>query len=432
MCEKMRKTKRKKREEEEEKGKGKGKGKKSQKDKQKNKGKLLPQSQIDTTVNENTQSVMKLSLEELIGNDSEEDNQTDAQSQTTENQPFEFKQQVGFCSCLCGEYLELSKDNNNNNNNNIELIINRYKENKLDSASTVAPSQIISRKLPWAVVQMYKSVGQICQSWKSGKIPKAFKMIPQLTEWEEVLYLCKPQEWTPHIMYEAVKAFVSQGKAPICQRFFNIVLLPRVRDDIKEHKKLNFYLYQAIKKALFKPQAFFKGFFLPLCSVKCPFRRLQNFTLFYMGFALCPESMHGTRSSHYRWLTSQEIHSGHTLGTGNVQTARTGIQWPLPLSFKNFLSKKYALPLKVVEALIKHFVKFEENLQAMPVIWHQTLLAFVQNYKSCLNEKQKTELTRLLRKQFHKGISSQIKKELSQTGGKQSTSKSSSNMDIDI
>ena len=45
----------------------------------------------------------------------------------------------------------------------------------------------------------------------------------------------------------------------MAQRFFNLVLLPRVRDDIAEYKRLNFHLYMALKKALFKPGAWFKG-----------------------------------------------------------------------------------------------------------------------------------------------------------------------------
>lgn len=45
----------------------------------------------------------------------------------------------------------------------------------------------------------------------------------------------------------------------MAQRFYNLVLLPRVRDDISEYKRLNFHLYMALKKALFKPGAWFKG-----------------------------------------------------------------------------------------------------------------------------------------------------------------------------
>lgn len=55
------------------------------------------------------------------------------------------------------------------------------------------------------------------------------------------------------------RIFSSNLKERMAQRFYNLVLLPRVRDDIVEYKRLNFHLYSALKKALFKPGAWFKG-----------------------------------------------------------------------------------------------------------------------------------------------------------------------------
>ena len=42
------------------------------------------------------------------------------------------------------------------------------------------------------------------------------------------------------------------------QRFLALVLLPHVRRDIEENKRCHFALYQALKKAAYKPDAFFK------------------------------------------------------------------------------------------------------------------------------------------------------------------------------
>lgn len=53
----------------------------------------------------------------------------------------------------------------------------------------------------------------------------------------------------------------------MAQRFYNLVLLPRIRDDLVEFKRLNFHLYQALRKSLFKPGAFMKGILLPLLEV---------------------------------------------------------------------------------------------------------------------------------------------------------------------
>lgn len=48
--------------------------------------------------------------------------------------------------------------------------------------------------------------------------------------------------------------------------FYHLVLYPRVREDIRTHKKLNWHLYQALKKATFRSQAFYRGILIPLCE----------------------------------------------------------------------------------------------------------------------------------------------------------------------
>jgi hypothetical protein len=50
-------------------------------------------------------------------------------------------------------------------------------------------------------------------------------------------------------------------------RYYFLVLLPRIRDDILNNKKLNWHLYMSLKKALFKPDAFYKGILFPLIEV---------------------------------------------------------------------------------------------------------------------------------------------------------------------
>ncbi len=49
------------------------------------------------------------------------------------------------------------------------------------------------------------------------------------------------------------------------QRFLALVLLPKVRQDIEDNKRCHFALFQAMKKATYKPDAFFKVSLLPAC-----------------------------------------------------------------------------------------------------------------------------------------------------------------------
>lgn len=117
-----------------------------------------------------------------------------------------------------------------------------------------------------AVVEVYRGVGALLSRYKSGKVPKAFKIIPALANWEEVLYLTQPEAWTPHATMAATRLFASNLNAKMAQRFFNLVLLPRVRADVQQNRRLHFTLFCALKKATYKPAAFFKGLLLPLCQ----------------------------------------------------------------------------------------------------------------------------------------------------------------------
>jgi essential nuclear protein 1 len=116
------------------------------------------------------------------------------------------------------------------------------------------------------VVDAYKKLGIVLKTYRSGKLPKAFKVIPMVSNWEELLFLTQPQRWSRHAVYEATKIFSSNFNGRMAQRFYSLVLLPAVRDNIAVFKKLAVQLYMAIKKSLFKTSAFFKGFLLPLAE----------------------------------------------------------------------------------------------------------------------------------------------------------------------
>jgi essential nuclear protein 1 len=45
------------------------------------------------------------------------------------------------------------------------------------------------QKLDPRVEGMYEGVKDVLTRYRSGKLPKAFKLIPRLTNWEQVLYI---------------------------------------------------------------------------------------------------------------------------------------------------------------------------------------------------------------------------------------------------
>lgn len=247
------------------------------------------------------------------------------------------------------------------------------------------------RDLDPRVVSMYQGLSLILQRYRSGKLPKAFKLIPNLQNWEQILYITNPEKWSAAAMYAATRIFTSNLTEKMAQRFFNLVLLPRVRDDIAEYKKLNFHLYQALRKALFKPGAFFKGLLLPLCeSGSCSLRE-----------AIIVGSVIGRCSI-------PMLHSAAAI----TKLAEMNYSGANSIFLRIFFDKKYALPFRVVDAAVHHFIRFQMDSREMPVLWHQALLTFVQRYKGDLSSEQKEALLQLLTTQKHHSLTPDIRREI--------------------
>uniref|UniRef100_A0ACD5YM01 Uncharacterized protein n=1 Tax=Avena sativa TaxID=4498 RepID=A0ACD5YM01_AVESA len=143
-----------------------------------------------------------------------------------------------------------------------DIILQKIREKD----ATVSTEGRPAPKLDTRIVELYKEVGQLLRRYTSGKIPKALKRIPSLECWADVLQLTQPEHWSPNAVYQATRLFSSNMSAKNAVRFYEAILLPRIRNDIKHNKRLHFALYQAMKKSLYKPAAFFKGILLPICQ----------------------------------------------------------------------------------------------------------------------------------------------------------------------
>ncbi|XP_060517243.1 bystin [Cylas formicarius] len=241
------------------------------------------------------------------------------------------------------------------------------------------------------VKTMFEGVRDVLRKYRSGKLPKAFKIIPSLKNWEQILYITDPPTWSAAAMYQATRIFASNLKEKMAQRFYNLVLLPRIRDDLAEYKRLNFHLYQALRKALFKPGAFMKGILLPLLeSGNCTLREA-----IIIGSAVARNSI-------------PILHSSAAL----LKIAEMEYTGANSIFLRIFLDKKYALPFRVVDALVFHFLRFERDQRQLPVLWHQAFLTFAQRYKADISSEQRDCLLELLKKQKHHTITHEIRREL--------------------
>ncbi|KAI5650377.1 hypothetical protein M9H77_36382 [Catharanthus roseus] len=268
-----------------------------------------------------------------------------------------------------------------------DIIVERITEKHAQVSSEARPMP----KLDDSIIELYKGVGKLLNKYTSGKMPKAFKHIPALQSWEEVLYLTEPEKWSPNAMYQATRIFASNLGVKKAEHFYKLVLLPRVREDIRKNKRLHFALYQSLKKCLYKPAAFNKGILFPLCESRtCNLREAV-----IIGSVIEKVSIPPLHSSVALLKLAEMEYCGTT-----------------SYFIKLLIEKKYALPYRVLDSVVAHFMKFCDDLRVMPVIWHQSLLAFVQRYKNELTKVDKANLNTLVEKQRHYLVAPEILREL--------------------
>ena len=271
-----------------------------------------------------------------------------------------------------------------------DIIMEKLAEKKTEVDSQFSVGEV-KPKLDEKIISCYKTVGKILSKYRSGKIPKAFKVIPSVTNWEEVLFLTNPDTWTAAATYQATRVFASNLNAKLAQRYFNLILYPRVRDDIAAYKRLNYHLYMALKKALFKPAAFFKGILLPLCQAgNCSLREAV-----IIGSVITKCSI-------------PLLHSSAAL----LKIAEMDYNGANSIFLRLLIEKKYALPYRVVDAVVFHFIRFLSDDRDLPVLWHQSFLRFVQIYKEDISSEQKDALMEVCQKHSHPKITPLIKREI--------------------
>lgn len=239
------------------------------------------------------------------------------------------------------------------------------------------------------VAELYRRLGEILHNYRSGNLPKSFKMLPLMEKWKELIDITEPERWTPHAMLEAVKIFVAAGENDRTLTFFQSYFLPRIMKDVATTRQLNCHLFQALEKAVYRSASFFQGIVLAFMdSEGTTIRQAQ-----IIAAAVMKKSM-------------QKLHGAAALfqALGKNFTAPNGI------ILKCLIDKRLALPQVVVQKIVEWILKFRElEKETLPVLWFQIVLNFVRFYRKYISEDDKKKLVNLVKKKFiHEAMSPEI------------------------
>lgn len=268
-----------------------------------------------------------------------------------------------------------------------ESELQAFRANRVTFAQSLKETLKDSSTLDPEIGQAYAKVGKVLRTYRSGKLPKAFKLIPNLEHWGAVLLLTSPAAWSPQAMAEAVKLFSSSMNNSQCHVFYLEHFLPALRRNISKFKKLNYHYYQGLRKGLYKPAAWFKGILMPL-AIDCSLKEAA-----IVGSVIVKASV-------------PVLHAGAAL----VKLCEQEYSGAQSFFIKILLQKGFTMPGKVLQAVKDHFMQFETDDRQLPILWHQCLLTFVEKYGHSLSGEAKEELKDILKVHNHYEITPEIRK----------------------
>jgi essential nuclear protein 1 len=199
--------------------------------------------------------------------------------------------------------------------------------------------------------------------------------------------------------------------------FYKYYLLPRCLKDIAENSKLNYHLFQALRKAIFRPSLWFRGILFPFLKGQ-----------FHPEFKAGERKPSGTISK--GTIKQAQILASVLMkcSVPNVHASAAFLKI-LELNYtstvgvlvKLFIDKKFSLPLSVIRRVSEWFLSFgsegklKEEVQEkkedvkMPVLWFQSLLSYGKSYRKYLTEAEIMSLKMLVRKRVkHAVLSKEI------------------------
>ncbi|TGZ59900.1 hypothetical protein CRM22_008826 [Opisthorchis felineus] len=252
-------------------------------------------------------------------------------------------------------------------------------------------------ELPEELLKHVRLLIDVLKHYRSGPLPKTVKMLPHLPGWEGLLEILKPLEWTIHAYPRVVKVFASKGREPALH-FYENYLLPKVKQDIEENRRLSVHMFEALIASMFRAEEFVSGVFLPWIQ----------------------SDMSKTEGVILAHLIKKATLKSRFAAVALALTLEEDFSIPRSLVIEALLSKRYNMPEAALSRVIQYFLSFDKDCTAyytdenrMPVTWFRTLLLFLESYRHCVLPDDRTSLIKLCRRHEHPQITAEIRTLLS-------------------
>lgn len=222
-------------------------------------------------------------------------------------------------------------------------------------------------------LKILERTGVMLRLYRSGKIPKILKILPILENFEEFLWYTRPDLWSYQALFVVTRFFLSKLNKKQTQRFFSLILVPRIQELLFRKKKINPLIVKLLKFTTKNGKAFFYDIMTPLCiSRKCS----NQESAFFASF-----------------ITNQSFYQSNVTCFIAIILRDEFIFGPKISILRAIISKKYNLPNKILELLIDFFFLTKEKLGQQN--FKKCFLIFVKNYSRFFSKEDKKKLLKI-------------------------------------
>ena len=208
--------------------------------------------------------------------------------------------------------------------------------------------------------------------YRSGKIPKIIRILPSIKNFEEMLWLTRPDTWSNSAVYSITRSFLPKLDKKQMSRFFSLILAPRFQETIFQRKSYSIHVQKALKISTNYPSIFFSSIVLPICESKhCSMKEGVAISAILMKYRFPPK----------------------IIITVIVRLINNPVSAPKCIILKTIINKNYLLPLRIIDILVD-FLIANRNKFCFPH-FKMLFLSFIKNYSTSLSTEDKQKLQKV-------------------------------------
>lgn len=244
------------------------------------------------------------------------------------------------------------------------------------------------------VQEVYKKLGTVLKTYKSGKLPKAINVVAsqKIPDWEDLIDLSNPLNWSPNAMEAVTVLFSQTASDKRLTKYIQDILFEYIQNTLETAKRLPRPVWNALMAAARRPPCFIKGLLLPLSlELQVSMKEAKVISAIVTKVKLPRDHMNALL----------------------IKICENPISPVRTIFISKLISKGQALAIQAIDAVFAYFMQFLGEDDKQPLMWHKSLLDFVKRYGVFLNEEQREALEPLLQKHKHDQITKEIRDFLS-------------------